>query len=238
MITIWANEGWHDAILQRPKELINIHSYWGGCISLGFRLQQELGDDDPNVCFTLEGQTDLQASTLLIISGYARNANALLRGWLENIFLGAWFSVSGTIYTKWKNKEPDRPFKDRTIFKEKFVRELLSKPYFKQYNEKFDLMTRLLDLYRDLSIDVHAQDMKTHNTTTWNDSVARFRPELFDKWYVNMISVFEIMNIVVFLRYPNILTAGSSEVNEIQELLSPKTVADIRSTMMTKRSRS
>lgn len=228
MIVRWTYEAWEDAFLHRAKQIARIYSYWVGYMNFGFRLQQDLGVDNADYYFSLEGQTDTQASTLLIISGYTRQANALLRGILENILLGLWFGFDRQSYEKWKNKDDDAPFKNRKFFRKAWVKELLTKRPFRKYNEECNLVEHVWKLYQELSIEVHALEIKSHVTTASGDSVVRFNPMLFDKWYENMVSIFEIMSIILFLRYPRLMSEMSQEVREILQLLPQDTIREIK----------
>lgn len=227
MLTTWAVEAWNETGRTRPKKLLRVYSVWSSYTALGLMLMNNLGEENADFYFALESETDLLASTLLVMSGYARHANALLRGWLEDVFLGLWFGFDDGGYRKWTSGDPDAPFKDRSFFNKPWLKELLNKTPFRDYSGQHRLVSRVLRLYQQLSREVHAQDIKTHETKTWGDSVARFQPDLFDKWYANVILIFRIMTIVIVLRYPTLPWNDSELTGETIQLIAPLEIDEI-----------
>ena len=220
MVLRWAMSSWEDTINLKPDDLHAVYKIWSASICWGYVLMEEEGYDNIDYYMALETHIDMEASTLMALSGFYRHANLILRGWLELTFLGLWFHNSSKLYEKWLEDAKDAPFKRRGYFREKWLRQLLSEPSFKNYDSRYGLADEALNLFSKLSKATHARGKVLHETFDRGDSVTRFRRDSFKQWFLNLCQVFDVTCTALFLRYPRLFKSQRKEVAEIKETLS------------------
>jgi len=220
LVLRWAMSSWKDTINLEYEDLQSVYEIWSASIGWGFILMEEEGIDNIDYYIALETQVDMEASTLMALSGFYRHANLILRGWLELTFLGMWFNNSSKLYEKWLEDKLDAPFKHRGYFRERWLLQILSEPSFRDFEQKYRLSKEALDLYERLSKATHAKGRKLHETYTRGDSVTRFRKDNFKWWFGNLCQVFDITSTALFLRYPNLFRSQRKEAAEIRKTLS------------------
>lgn len=220
MVLRWSMSSWEDTINLEHDDLHAVYRIWSASICWGYMLMEEEGVDNIDYYIALEAHIDMEASTLMALSGFYRHANLILRGWLELAFLGLWFHNSSELYEKWLEDTPDAPFKRRGYFTERWLRQLLSEPSFKDFDRKYGLADEALNLFGKLSKATHAKGKALHETIDRGDSVTRFRRDSFKQWFLNLCQVFDVTSIALFLRYPHLFKSQRKEAVEVKETLS------------------
>lgn len=228
VILRWAKSSWEDTINLQHEDLQAVYQIWAASINWEFLLMEEEGNDNIDYYIALETHTDMEASTLLALSGFYRHANSILRGWLELTFLGLWFYNSPELYEKWLEDASDAPFEHRGYFRESWLRQILSEPSFRDFEQKYRLSKEALDVYERLSKATHAKGKRLHETYTRGDSITRFRRNYFKQWFRNLCSVFDITSTILFLRYPNLFKSWREEATKIRETLSDCKMEQLR----------
>jgi len=220
LVLRWAQSSWKDTISLEHKDLHEVKKIWSASIGWSYMLMEEEGTDNISYYMALETHVDMEASTLMALSGFYRHANLILRGWIELAFLGLWFLNSRELFEKWAENAPDAPFKGRGYFREKWLRQLLREPSFRDFNLKYDLADEVLNLFGELSKATHAKGKEIHETMDRGDSVTRFRKESFKQWFFNLCHVFDVTSTALFLRYPNLFKSQRREAVEIRGTIS------------------
>jgi len=220
MVLRWAMSSWEDTINLEHDDLHSVYRIWSASVCWGYILMEEEDIDNIDYYIALESNVDMEASTLMALSGFYRHANLILRGWLELTFLGLWFHNSYDLYEKWLKDTLDAPFKRRGYFRKRWLLQILSEPSFKDFEQKYKLSDEVLDVFEKLSKSTHAKGKILHETYTRGDSVTRFRRDSFKQWFQNLCLVFDITSTALFLRYPNLFKSQRKEAVEIRETIS------------------
>jgi len=220
MILRWTHSSWEDTINQEHEDLHIVYKIWSASICWGFMLMEEEGVDNIDYYIAMETHVDMEASTLMALSGFYRHANLILRGWLELTFLGLWFHNSQVLFEKWLKDAPDAPFKNRGFFRKRWLHQLLREQSFRDFDCQYGLGDDALRLFGELSKATHATGRTRHETFDRGDSVTRFRKKSFKQWFLNLRQVFDVTSTALFLRYPHLFKSKRKEVTEIKEVLS------------------
>ena len=224
----WAKSSWEDTINLEHDGLHVVHEIWSVSICWGYMLMEEEGADNIDYYMALETHVDMEASTLMALSGFYRHANLILRGWVELTFLGLWFHNSSELYEKWLENAPDAPFKRRGYVRERWLRQLLSEASFRDFNLEYDLADEVLNLFGELSKATHAKGKEIHETRDRGDSVTRFRKDSFEQWFLNLYQVFDVTSTALFLRYPHLFKSQRKEAVEVRETLSKSKLEQLK----------
>jgi hypothetical protein len=231
LVLRWAMSSWKDTINLERDDLRIVYRIWSALSSLGFILMEEEGSDNVDFYMAMETRADMEASTLMALSGFYRHANLILRGWLELTFLGLWFNNGQELFDKWFEDAPDSPFRNRGWFRKKWVHQLLSEPPFRRFNRKYGLADDTLNLFEKLSKATHAKGKGIHETQTRGNSVTRFRKDSFKLWFLNLTQVFDVTSVALFLRYSRLFKSQRREAVEIRETLSNSKLEQLKDTI-------
>lgn len=199
---------------------------------------------------TFEYIEDIESSIFLSTHGKYKPAYALLRKWLETFIVALYFDSEIKRYKKnskmrekinaesgkWLDgsKRINRFLGDEfsilgTVIDadiDDIARQLLiEKPYFKDkpFNKYIE------ELYGSLSKNVHYGGMKL----SWDDlsfDFATYKPKLFDDWFLKMNQIDEICNILILLKFPEMMdlrethrerfpTLEKNQMTELRQLL-------------------
>jgi len=220
MVLRWAMDSWEDTVNQECEDWHMVYKIWSASICWGFILMEEEGAENIDYYIALETHIDREASTLMALSGFYRHANMILRSCLELTFLGLWFHNDQELYKEWFEDSLKAPFKGRGYFGERWLRQLLSEPSFKDFDLSFRLGDEVWKLYGKLSKATHAKGKTLHETVDRGDSVTRFRKPSFKQWLSNFCQVFDVTSVSLFLRYPRLFRSKRREAIEIKETIS------------------
>ena len=193
-----------------------------------------------NVLFELN--EDIEMSIFLSIHGMYRPANVLLRRWLDTTISALSFDSA---LKKYKKKRPNKfdkilengwnwltkphtsvTFKNR-LYKNNFIdtkadniaKQLLKeKPYFRQSSFK----DYIYNLYTGLSKSAHYS-----GKNIFLDNQPGYNKEHFEEWYLKLNQINEICNILILLKFPEMITLNKKhkerfptlEVNQMKRLI-------------------
>jgi hypothetical protein len=202
----WVRGNWSYSYQETPHVMQELSSLFEAQNCLGFVLSEETEHSDPLPILSLEIEGDMQASTLLAISGFYRHATLALRSCLALAFASIWFSFNRTEFTRWMNREANAPFQHDGIMRRKSLAELMRKdPRLKMVESQFNLIENSMKMHEELSEFVHARGKNVMDTYLRADSVPHFYPEHLKSWLGRLHMVFETWLILVFARYPELL---------------------------------
>lgn len=204
---------------------------------------------------TFEYIEDIESSIFLSIHGKYKPANALLRKWLETFIVALYYDSEikrykknskmhekiNTESKKWLNgsKRTNRFLGDEfsilaTVIDadiDDIARQLLIKSHHfkdKPFNKYIE------ELYSSLSKNVHYGGIKL----SWDNlslDFATYKPKLFDDWFLKMNQIDEICNILILLKFPEMLnlkeihkekfpTLEENQLTELKKLLGPNSI--------------
>lgn len=195
----------------------NSYLFDAGCFNLAYVL--------------LEVNDDIESSIFLSIHGKYRPAKALLRRWLETTIRAICHDcqienssenpIKHKKYIKngcdWLKKSPYHRFSGK-IDKggNESILNILIDPdtdHIAQQllKEKYDFkdisfIKYIENLYGNLSKSVHFSGIDVESSDELNLEFAKYDKELFDEWYTYLNIINEICNILIFLKYPKMLT--------------------------------
>lgn len=173
----------------------------------------------------LEVNEDIEISTFLSVHGKYRPAKALLRRWLETTIHAIYhdwqieknsknfseYDTSIDYGWEWLTESPYSKFKGKKGILDKLIdsntdsiaQQLLNeKSYFKYASFREYIET----LYSNLSKCVHFGGIDFESSDELNLEFAKYDKELFEEWYTYLNQINEICNILIFLKFPEILT--------------------------------
>jgi hypothetical protein len=221
----WVTRNWKSSRIETHQIWNELGEFWGAQIDIGFVLSQEV-IDDPVGLLSLEIQPDLEAAILLAISGFYRHATLILRSMLDLAFASVWFSFNRDEFDQWWKGDQAAPFQHRGIMGGPMLTELMNKnSSLRKAEEKFHLVERGMRMHLDLSDYVHTKGEKAMDISHRNDTVPHYYPEELKAWFERFREVFEIWVVLVFARYPRLLTMKQypKEMGDIMATLSGET---------------
>lgn len=225
MLLWWMERAVKSTMENERQKLEDVYSIWSACINWSFLLMNEKTSSSYLV---LETQVDMEASTLMAISGFYRHANLILRGWLELSFLGLWFDNNPKLFQEWLKDKESSPFRRRGWFKKRWLTQLLSEEPYKEFEAKYKLNEEALNLYGELSKATHAKGRKFLETLDRGDTVTRYRTDSFQKWFLNLKQVFETTSTALALKYSTVFKQDREETRDIQNLLSKQRIEQLK----------
>jgi hypothetical protein len=201
-----------DESLKRDNELAKVHSFADDLLTW----YEVLKTREEAVIFKYVA-TEIQLSTLSLVSGLYRQAFTSLRLTLELSLSAIFFSTNELDFREWEkgqrdiywNQLVDTDDTDQGVFSKRWARgffpELVDNV--KEYNKLAK------DTYRNLSEFVHG------NAYTWELSGANiaFDEQLFTQWLNNFSSLSKVISFALCLRF--LKSLDSSSVNRLEEHL-------------------
>ena len=225
MLFWWVKRAIKNTMEKERQKLKDVYAIWSACVKWSYLLMNE---DTPSSYIALETQIDMEASTLLALSGFYRHANLILRGWLELSFLGLWFDDWPQLFQEWLKGGEGSPFKGRGWFKKRWLVQLLSEKPYREFEGKYQLSEEAWNLYGELSKATHAKGEKFLETPDRDDSVTCYRSDSFQRWFLNLKQVFETTTTALALKYSSIFKQDRKETRNIKNLLSNHRAEQLR----------
>ena len=173
----------------------------------------------------LEVNDDIESSIFLSIHGKYRPAKALLRRWLETTIRAIYHDCEIENNSKipiehkksikngwdWLTKSPYHRFSGKESIlnilidsKTDYIAQQLLKE--KSDFKEISFIKYIEILYGNLSKSVHYGGIDVESSDELNLEFAKYDKELFDEWYTYLNKINEICNILIFLKYPKMLT--------------------------------
>jgi len=225
MLLWWVQEAIRSTIKNERQKLENVYAIWSACINWGYLLMNE---NTASSYIALETQIDMEASTLMALSGFYRHANLILRGWLELSFLGLWFDDCPKLFQKWLKNEEGAPYRGRGWFKKRWLIQLLNEKPYRKFENKYKLSEEAWNLYGELSKATHAKGKKFLESPDRGDSVTRYRTDSFHRWFSNLKQVFETTSTALALKYSSIFKRDVNKIRAIKNLMSKQRLEQLK----------
>lgn len=189
----------------------------------------------------LEINEDIESSIFLSIHGQYNPANALLRKWLENTVNALYFDERLKKHYgrkkyenfidkgwEWLTRPSHINFKGKgngsslgtlvDLETDNIAKQLLNdKSYF---NQSSSFREYIEDLYKILSKSVHFNGMK-QSPDDFKSEFSVYNRELFEKWFLNFNQINEICNILILLKFPELI-----DLYKEHKITYPKLEAD------------
>jgi hypothetical protein len=147
--------------------------------AVDFSLWNNLSEHHPSAeIYALDFPSPLRASAYLLLGGYYRQANSLLRDWFDMRLLGIYFGLvdrNPRDYQDWKNGADARIGK-------RLIGALLSLVEFRRADNKVGLRGRLEATYKELSKFTHGAGLEKYDLQHQTDNVPRFNPKSVGLW--------------------------------------------------------
>ncbi len=164
------------------------------------------------VDLAMEAQVDLEASVYLALSGFIKQANQVLRSWLELVLLSLWFNLNFNEkqYEAWLLAQPKAPF--NKIFRRTTLGRILSKtPELEKAEKHHHLANRMLTLYGHLSVFTHALGLQAFEMfgRKKKKSCDIQLQKNFQKWYSLLWESYSAVSSILFLRLCQTFTKDS-----------------------------
>ena len=225
------------------KDINNIYVLWNDIAAImknkyKTNLGEYEGYDGAFQFLNAEAYTNIEASIILAVHGYYRQAISLLRCWFENSLYGLFFNDHKVEFTQWLY-EDEREFSFMMNFRTDFLNYLFKLRKFDEFNmllakkwKKTDMFRSFRDwieqVYTELSAHIHGRGV-------WRASILlmelekhprKYNKESFEYWDDLFANVFNILITSYLLYNPELLNRFYVKRKKILDRLN-KEVVDI-----------
>ncbi|MCK9150478.1 hypothetical protein [Methanobacterium alcaliphilum] len=146
-----------------------------------------------------ESYFELENSYQLCLEGFYTYSFAALRSVLELGILGIYFAVNDKEYNEvrpWLTSEKRTP-----AFK-KALKRLNEIPHFKEYDEKFDYVKNIYEIYDHLSGFIHTRGYKYSSRSKNRSNMNSFNEEALIEYFKYMFLVVSHIVVLMLIKYP------------------------------------
>jgi hypothetical protein len=187
--------------LKNNKEIyIKLADYFCAYYEIGDLIPQTLNNFASGHYFPYsESYFELENSYQLYLEGFYTYSFAALRSVLELGILGISFTVADKEH---KEVRPWITSEKRTPNFKSSLKKLNSIPFFKEFDERFNYVENVYDVYDHLSGFIHTRGYLYSSTSKNKGNINRFNEEAILEYLRNMFSIISNLIALMLIKYP------------------------------------
>lgn len=207
-----------ETIRRRSRELAMASEIEGMWIAIGNGVLNDVSTECATFFIGCETTLDIRASIQAALCGYYRQANMILRCWLEMSVVGVFFDDHPERFEQWQNDVRNSP-----SFRDQWLEHLFGGEPYVEFENRYNLSLEVSSLYSELSKFTHGRGWDRWGLSSISRiGLNHYDEDFFDSWFSNLKSTFEIVCTILFLRYPHLTKCFSELFVDPSKDMTPK----------------